>query len=102
MTDAGAPATFPPTTLGEIKVFIADIARPFSIIVTSTAAGWATVAIARDISKHADSSFSEAAIYMGAVFTGLAALYGAKAWEKSQESKHAASAAVAQAGGAQP
>lgn len=99
MTDAGAPIPYPPSNWDQAKVFLADVARPFAIVATSSAVSIATVDIGHAVAKRA-GSFAEAAIYVTAIFAGLAALYGAKAWEKSQEGKHAATVAVAQAAGA--
>jgi len=76
--------TFPPIPPSErIKAFIGDLARPFAIYVTSGAAAIATVAIAY---KNSDG-FSAAAIFIGAVYAGVGALYVGKAWENSQKAK---------------
>lgn len=74
-------------TIDQIKSAIADIARPFAIISTSGAAAWATVDVARRVSGG-----SEGALFIGAVFTGLAALYGFKAWENTRVDAAAAKA----------
>lgn len=58
------------------KGFIGDLARPFAIISTSYAAAHATIVVA-----HKVDSFEGAATFMGAVFLGVAGLYGAKAYE---------------------
>lgn len=79
-------------TLDALKAFIADLARPFSIYVTSGAAGVATVAIAFKV-----GNFAEGAIFIGAVFAGLTGLYGLKSWEISKAGKHAAEVEVAKA-----
>lgn len=94
-TDAPVqPATVPPPGfLDRTQGFIGNIARPLAIIMTAASASTATIIIAL---KNTDG-FSAAAIFIGAVFTGLAALYGAKSWEVAQTDKHAASVAVAQA-----
>ena len=70
-----------------LKTFIGDIARPFSIIVTSAAAAWSTVAIAYRV-----PGFEGAAVFIGAVYAGLAGLYGFKAWENRAATGQEASA----------
>lgn len=87
----------PPSTPGErVKAAIGDLARPFAIYVTSAAAAVATVKIAWTIAdKSAD--FSAAAIFITAVFGGLAGLYGFKAWENKEAAKATAGVKVAQA-----
>ncbi len=77
-------------TAETVKSFIADLARPFAIYVSSAGAGIATVVIAFKV-----TSFAEAALFMGAVFTGLGALFAARSWENSQTEKHAASVEIA-------
>lgn len=62
-----------------LKSFIGDLARPFAIWWTSGAAGVAVVRLARP-----DTDLSGAAVYIGAVLAGVAALYGAKAWENTK------------------
>lgn len=92
MTDTPVlPQTFPPPSrLDQIKGFVGDLARPFAIISTSYAASHATVVIAYKV-----SSFSEAAIFIGAVFAGVGALFGAKAWENARAGKQAADVEIA-------
>lgn len=92
MTDTPVlPQTWPrPARADQIKAFIGDLARPFAIISTSYAASHATVVIAYKV-----SSFSEAAIFIGAVFAGVGALYGAKAWEVARTGKQAAEVEIA-------
>ena len=92
-TPIAAPTTPPPSTLDEIKGFVGDLARPFAIIVTSASASTATVIIA----LNNKDGFSAAAIFIGAVFTGVVGLFGAKAWENAQQAKQTANVAVAQA-----
>lgn len=102
MTEVVTPDTpipQPPSKLEQAKGFIGDLARPFSIISTSGAAAWATVAI---VDKVKDPSFEGAAIYIGAVFAGLAALYGFKAWESVKAGGQVADVKVARAAGSQP
>jgi hypothetical protein len=80
-----------------IKVFIADIARPYSIISLSTASSAAVVIVA-----HKVDGFEGAALFIGAAMGGVAALYGAKAAENSQTAKHAANVEIAKAAGPVP
>lgn len=81
----------------DLKGTISDLARPFAIYVSSLAAAIATVTIAFRV-----TTFGEGALFIGAVFTGVGALYTAKAWERSQEGKHAASVEIAKATSAEP
>jgi hypothetical protein len=84
--------TFPrPPRMDQVKAFIGDLARPFAIISTSFAASVATVVVSTKIGPDA----SAAAIFIGAVFAGVGALYGAKAWEAVQSGKHIASVEIA-------
>lgn len=102
-TPAAAPTWPPPTRAEQIKAFIGDLARPFAIISTSAGASVATVIIAQKV-----TGFAEAALFIGAVFTGVGALYTAKAWEVARTGKHAAEVEVAKvqagasSGGQQP
>lgn len=83
-----------PETLAE---FIGKVARPVAIIVTSVAAAWATIEIAMRVENGNDG-----AIFIGAVLTGVAVLYGAKAWEQVQASGHGRDVKVANATGTSP
>lgn len=76
-----------------IQCFIGEIARPFAIISTSGAAAIAVVTIAQRVMDG-----SSGAVFIGAVFVGVGALYGAKAWETSVQAKQDASVKIAQAG----
>ena len=92
-TDTPVNTPFPrPTLLEQIKAFVGDLARPFAIISTSLAASIATVAIALRV-----KTFGEGALYIGAVFAGVGALYGARAWEKVQDGKRSAEVEIAKA-----
>ena len=62
-----------------VKEIIADLARPFAIYVTAGAAAISTVRLA-----FYSDDLSGAAVYMGAVFAGLAGLYGFRAWENNK------------------
>lgn len=81
-------------SLDELKHFIGDLARPFAIIATSLSASIATVVIAYKV-----DAFEGAAIFIGAVFAGVGALYGAKAWENAKTGKHSAEVEIAKATG---
>ena len=74
-----------------------DLARPFAIISSSYAASHATIVIAYKV-----NSFSEAAIFIGAVFAGVGALYGAKAWEVARTGKQAADVEIAKVAAPSP
>lgn len=89
-TPIGPQSWPPPSRLDRIKGFIGDLARPFAIIVTSYGAAHATIVIAYKV-----TSFSEAAIFIGAVFAGLGALYGVKSWENAKTGKHASEVEIA-------
>lgn len=79
-----APPTFPPPSLStKVKGFVGDLARPFAIYVTSGGAATATVIFAVRVAKD-KIDLSSAAIFMGAVFTGVGALYVGKAWENAK------------------
>ena len=58
------------------QVFIGEIARPLAVLATSFAAAIATVEIAQRVENGTDG-----ALFIGAVFTGLAVIYGAKSVE---------------------
>lgn len=63
-------------TLDQFKSLVGDLARPFSIIASSFAASWATVVVAYRVNDGNDG-----ALFIGAVFAGVGALYGFKAVE---------------------
>lgn len=88
-----AGPTYPPASLlDQLKGFIGDLARPFAIIATSGAAAVAVVKIAWAITDA-----NQGAIYIGAVFVGVGALYGAKSWENTAQAKQTANIEVAKA-----
>jgi hypothetical protein len=99
MTDTPIqPVASPPVARSEqIKAFIGDLARPFAIIATSFAASWATITVSYRVSDGNDG-----AIFIGAVYAGVGALYGFKAWERRKESEKAAEIAIAQTGAVSP
>lgn len=72
--------------------FIGDVARPLAIIITSSAAAVATVFIA-----SRGEGYEGAALFIGAVYAGLGALYGAKALENVGQAKASATVDVAKA-----
>lgn len=80
MSDVGAPGLtslkIKSPWLADCAAFVGEIARPFAIISTSFAASKATLMLAAKVNSP------EAAVFLGAVFMGVGALYGAKAWEK--------------------
>ncbi len=78
--------------LAACQGFIGEIARPLAVLATSTAAAIATVEIAGRVRDGNDG-----ALFIGAVFTGLAVIYGAKSVEVFK--KHQASAEVEKARG---
>jgi hypothetical protein len=90
MASSDTPIPRPASRLDKVKSFIGDLARPFSIIVTSSAAAWATVTMAYRV-----DGFEGAALYIAAVYAGLAGLYGFKAWETTKTGGQAAEVAVA-------
>lgn len=82
-------------TLDRIADFIGKVARPWAIIVTASAAAWATVVIAGKVQDGNDGF-----LFIGGVFTGVAALYIGKAVEEFRKNKNAADVEVARATGA--
>lgn len=96
MTEPDTPTTSPPPHGWELfKTVVGDLARPVGLLITSIGAALATVIVALKIGPDA----AAAAIFIGAVYTGLAALWAAKSWENSQSGKHAATVEVAKAAG---
>ena len=73
--------------------FIGKVARPSAIIVTASAAAWATIIIAHKVTDG-DDGF----LFIGGVFTGVAALYIGRAVESFRKDRNAADVAIAQAG----
>jgi hypothetical protein len=86
------PVTFPPSKADQVKAFVGDLARPFAVISTSAAAAAATVLIALRV-----TSYAEGAIFIGAVYAGVGALYAAKSWELNTQAKQAAGVEIAKA-----
>ncbi len=84
MTDqtTDTPVNQPPTHLERLKAFLGDLARPFAIIVTSASAAYAVCTIA-----YQGKDFSGGAIFITAVFAGVALLYGAKSYENVKQAQ---------------
>lgn len=80
-----------------LKEVVGELARPIAIISTSIAAAIATVRIAWNVTDG-----NAGAVYIAAVFAGVAALYGAKSWEVARAGKAAADVAIAQASSPTP
>lgn len=82
-------------TRGEaFRVGVGELARPFSIYISSLSASFATGAIAVGAVLR-EIELSGAAIYIGAVWGGVCALYWGKSWERKEEAKAAAQVEVA-------
>lgn len=73
-----------------ITTMVGDLARPLAIIASSFAAAWATVVIAYRVDNGNDG-----AIFIGAVFAGVGALYIGKAWEIAKTGKQSAEVEIA-------
>ena len=94
MTDTPIqPQTWPrPSRLDAIKGFVGDLARPFAIWSGALSASISTVIIAIKV-----DGFEGAALFIGAVWTGVGLLYGAKALEVASTGKQAANVEIAKA-----
>lgn len=79
------------------KDLVGELARPFSIIASSLAASIATVVIAEKV-----DGFEGAAIFIGAVWTGVVGLYTARAWENAKKDKHESEVEIAKANASTP
>lgn len=62
--------------LRDCAAFIGEIARPFAIIAGSASASACSIILSMKVNSP------EAALYIGAVYAGVGALYLGKAWEK--------------------
>lgn len=89
MTDTppAAPSFPPPPWPEQLKAFIGDLARPYSIYAVASATAYA-IATAAGSDK------------VGAAGLILAALYGAKTYERREEAKAGASVEIAKANAA--
>lgn len=76
--------------LEAIKNLIGDLARPLAIILTSLSAAVATITIAFRV-----DAFDDGAIFIAAVYAGVGAIYGAKAWEVAKIGKQRAEVDIA-------
>lgn len=101
MTDVqptDTPVRQPPTRADVVKAFIGDLARPFSIIATSASAAIVPVVVAaRAAPERLD--LTAAALFVGAVYAGVGALYWGKAWEVAKTNGQAAEVEKVRAGG---
>lgn len=77
--------------LPRIGSFIGLIARPYVLLSSATAASVATVQTAIYAPNF------EGAAFIAAAWAGVAALYGAKAWEEQKKSAQSADVKIAQA-----
>lgn len=85
MSLVDTPVPKPASKADQVKSFLGDLARPFAIYVTSGAAAAATIRIAWNIDTG-----EAGAIFIGAVFAGVGALYGVRSWEKVKTEGHTA------------
>jgi len=69
----------------EIKTFIADLARPFTLYAMGFSGAWATVIISGKV-KGGDDGY----LVLGAIGLTVSALYAGKALELANISKHTA------------
>lgn len=70
--------------LGEkLTKYVSDLARPFTLYVTSSASAYAIAIIA-----HGGRDLNAGAVYAGALLFGVGALYWGKAWENQKVSGH--------------
>ena len=76
---------------------IGNLARPSVLYIAAWSAGVATVRLA-----FSDGSWVEKAAFIAAAWTGVAALYGAKALEEGRKAKVDGEVAIAQAPTNQP
>ena len=86
--------TPPPSPWQQVEATIGNLARPFAIYAVAFASAKAIVILARLV-----GTLAEAAIYIGAVLGGLAAIYGVKSWENAKATKHTAEIEKAKAAG---
>jgi len=78
--------------LEDFKYLFGELARPFAIYATTLAAFIAVVKVA----EHGED-YSGGAVFVGAIYTGLAALYGWRSWEKNTVTKAGVAVEVAKA-----
>lgn len=83
-------------TLEQFKGLVGDLARPFSIVVTAASAAVTPLVIVwRAAPDRLD--LSAAALLIGALYTGVGALYWGKSWEVAKVSGQAAEVEKARA-----
>lgn len=93
--DANRPDMARPIPASGWDVFmgvVGAIARPYAVIVTSTGVAIATVIVAVKVENGNDG-----AIFLGAAFAGVAAIYIGKAVEVFKQSRAAADVEIAKA-----
>ena len=86
MTDT-PPISRPPSRLDVVKVFIGDLARPITILLTAVSGSYATVATAHAVASAVAAGKAgpgEAAIFIGAVLGIASAIYIGKSVENYQ------------------
>ena len=81
-------------TLDQFKALIGDLHRPFAVIVASAAGAVATVVVAFKV-----DGFEGAALFIGAVWGGVAGLYWGRAWENARSRRAEADVDIARATG---
>lgn len=84
-------------TLDGLKSLVGELARPFAIISTSFGATWATIVVAYKVRDGNDG-----ALYIGAVFVGVGAIYIGKAVEVFKTNKAAAEVEIARVSATPP
>lgn len=80
-------------TLDRLSWFIGQTARPMAILSTAVSASISAVIVAQKVTDGNDG-----AIFIGAVFAGVGALYGFKAWERRKEAQSSADVEIARSG----
>lgn len=77
----------------KVKAFIADLARPFILISAAASSSWGVVVICNAAAKAIEAgkaSPESGSILVGVVLTGVGAVFGFKAAEVANVSKHKA------------
>lgn len=90
------PTRQPPRRWDTFKGLVGDLARPFSIYVTSLSAAVVPVVIVVRTSPDRLDLIAAAAL-VGALYAGVGALYWGKAWENAKQGGQAATVEVAKA-----
>ena len=89
-TKGGVACGAGPRGMEAVKLFIADLARPFAIISTSLAASWGIVVVAYRVHDGNDG-----ALYIAASLAGVGAIYIGKSIEVFKTNRAAAEVEVA-------